>query len=67
MSKIRTAAAAALLVALTATGCPAPETPTDVTPGAYCDTEGKQGQTDKGTPMKCTRTAGEDRPRWRAP
>lgn len=37
-----------------------------VTPGAFCDYEGANGATERGTPMRCKRESGEDRPRWRA-
>lgn len=47
------------------TGAPE-EPPATVTAGAYCDTVGARGVTKKGTPMRCTRKAGEDRPRWRS-
>jgi hypothetical protein len=37
-----------------------------VTPGAFCSPEGATGTTADGTTVFCTRTAGEDQPRWRA-
>src|SRR3954470_16969837 len=37
-----------------------------VTPGAPCSPEGATGAAADGTPMSCTRAAGEDQPRWRA-
>jgi hypothetical protein len=37
-----------------------------VHPGAFCSPEGATGRTSKGTAMRCTRKAGEDRARWRA-
>jgi outer membrane biosynthesis protein TonB len=37
-----------------------------VHPGAFCAPEGAIGYTSKGTRMRCTRKAGEDRARWRA-
>jgi len=37
-----------------------------VHPGAFCSPEGAIGYTSKGTKMRCTRKAGEDRARWRA-
>jgi hypothetical protein len=39
----------------------------NVHPGAFCSPEGAIGHTSTGTLMRCTRKAGEDRPRWRAP
>ncbi|MFG1842853.1 hypothetical protein ACGFH8_31005 [Micromonospora sp. NPDC049175] len=46
-----------------------PSTPSvrqGVHPGAFCAPEGARGVTSKGTPMRCTRKAGEERARWRA-
>ncbi|MCU7722674.1 hypothetical protein ODJ79_03005 [Actinoplanes sp. KI2] len=37
-----------------------------VHPGAFCSPEGAIGYTSKGTRMRCTLKAGEDRARWRA-
>ena len=37
-----------------------------VHPGAFCAPEGATGRTTKGTPMRCTRKAGETQPRWRS-
>jgi outer membrane biosynthesis protein TonB len=45
---------------------PKPTTAGAVHPGAFCSPEGATGRTSKGTPMRCTRKAGEDRARWRA-
>ncbi|MEV6493068.1 hypothetical protein AB0M20_31265 [Actinoplanes sp. NPDC051633] len=36
-----------------------------VRPGAFCSPEGARGTTSKGTRMRCTAKAGEDRARWR--
>src|SRR5688572_14561458 len=37
-----------------------------VTVGALCSPEGATGRTADGTTVFCTRTAGEEQPRWRA-
>ena len=47
-------------------GCPKPSS-TVVTPGTYCSHEGATGSTPSGTPMRCIRHPGENRPRWRTP
>ena len=36
-----------------------------VHPGAFCSPVGAKGRTSKGTPMKCSRKAGDPRARWR--
>ncbi|MGH3390811.1 MAG: protein kinase domain-containing protein, partial [Actinomadura sp.] len=46
-----------------ASSSPSPQV---VTPGAFCAPEGATGVTSAGTPMRCTRKAGEDQPRWRS-
>ena len=43
-----------------------PFPPAGVHPGAFCSPEGAYGRTVKGTLMRCTRKAGEERARWRA-
>jgi hypothetical protein len=43
-----------------------PEAVQGVTPGAFCSPEGAKGQTVTGIRMTCTRTAGDERARWRA-
>lgn len=37
-----------------------------VHPGAFCSPVGARGVTVRGTPMRCTMKAGDDRARWRA-
>lgn len=42
-----------------------PSTKKGVHPGAFCSPGGALGHTSKGTLMRCTLKAGEDRARWR--